>query len=150
MAAHTRIQPGHGRKPWPGHLERVEEIITPAAADLSCKECGCAKIRIGEDVTEALERRPDPYFVRRIIRPKYACKAHPESGVTQAKVSPRLIEKGNVGDSVVVQVILDKYLNHLPLTRQEKIFKRLQIDKTNSAISSLKHFVAFAPIAFYP
>ena len=134
VSAHTRIQPGHGRKPWPKHLERVEEVITPAAADLCCKACGCAKIRIGEDITEVLERRPDPFFVRRIIRPKYACKAHPESGVTQAKVSPRLIEKGNVGDSVVVQVILDKYLNHLPLTRQEKIFKRLQIDISPSTM----------------
>jgi len=51
-------------------LERFEETITPAAADLWCKESGCEKVRIGEEVTEVLERRPDPYFVRRIIRPQ--------------------------------------------------------------------------------
>jgi transposase len=127
IAAHSRAAAGHGRKPLPKHLERVEEVLAPVEAELSCTVCGCEKIKIGEDVIEILERRPDPFFVRRVIRPKFACKNHPEMGVTQAKPASRLVEKGNVGDSVVQHVILDKYLYHQPLTRQERKFKGLGI-----------------------
>lgn len=141
----VRVPKGHGRKPWPKHLERVEEIITPPLPELLCKICGCENTRIGEDVTEILERRPDPFFVRRVIRPKYACKSHPEMGVIQAKPDTRLIEKGNVGDSVVAQVILDKYLNHLPLTRQEKIFKRIGVElATSTVVGWIDEFAARA------
>jgi len=84
-------------------------------------------IVIGYDVTEVLEKRPDPYFVNRIIRKKYACSKHPELGVAQAPVPARFIPKGNTGNTVIVEVIASKYIYHLPLVRQEKIFKRLDI-----------------------
>lgn len=127
VPAHTRVQKGHGRSPWPKHLERVDTVVKPAGADLICPCCGETKIESGEDVTEVLEKRPDPYFVNRIIRKKYACPKHPELGVIQAPVPPRFIPKGSAGDTVIAQVILDKYLNHQPLVRQEKILKRMDI-----------------------
>lgn len=127
VPAHTRTQKGHGRSPWPKHLERVETIVDPSAHDLVCTCCGADKIVMGFDVTEVLEKRPDPYFVNRIIRKKYACSKHPELGVAQAPVPARFIPKGNTGNTVIVEVIACKYIYHLPLVRQEKIFKRLDI-----------------------
>ena len=42
-----------GRRPLPAHLERVEEIIEPDDQPCSCG--ACARVKIGEDVSERLD-----------------------------------------------------------------------------------------------
>lgn len=55
------------RMPFPEHLRREGEIIEPESID-------DLWVRIGEEITEQLEHKPDELYVRRIIRPKYALK----------------------------------------------------------------------------
>jgi len=100
------------RRPWPKNLARVCETLLPPEGTLSCACCGTRKEKIGEDVTESLERAKVQHYVRSVSRPKFACPRCPEEGVVQSPVERRFIEKGNIGDSVVAQVALDKYLNH--------------------------------------
>jgi transposase len=116
------------RQCWPANLERVVETHLPADTELNCSCCGLRKEKIGEDTTEILERKSVQHFVRSIVRPKFACTKCPEAGVTQQKAISRFIEKGNIGDTVVRQVVIDKYLNHMPLTRQSKNYARQGID----------------------
>lgn len=47
------------------HLERRDEIIEPEEIPADSK-------RIGEEVTELLEYKPGEFYIRRLIRPKYA------------------------------------------------------------------------------
>ena len=66
-----RAQPK--RQPLPETLPRVEERIEPASC--TCGACGGALHTIGEEVSEKLDIKPVEFFVRRIIRPKLACRA---------------------------------------------------------------------------
>ena len=124
---YERKKPGHGRKAFPAHLPRIEEIVEPKDEEKICACCGKAKTKIGEDVCEVLEQVPQKLFVRRIVRPRYACPSHAEEGVAQANAPQRFIPKGNVGEGLLAEVLLSKYVNHQPLSRQEKNFSRMGV-----------------------
>ena len=87
----------------------------------------------GEDVTEELEYIPAQAFVREHVRPKYACKCC-QQGVVQAGLPPRPIEKGIPGPGLLAQVLTAKYVDHLPLYRQSRIFKRFGLDLARSTL----------------
>jgi hypothetical protein len=70
VKAHTR-KPPTGRKPLPENLPRVDIEIVPEEV----KQLGLEQFeRIGEEVTEVLERRPASAVVARIIKPKFVRK----------------------------------------------------------------------------
>ena len=115
-----------GRIAFPEHLLRVDEIHEP-------KEDVSGMIRIGEEVTERLECDPGKLFVRRIIRYKYA-KANNE-GVIIADLPSSPIEKGKVGASVLALIVIQKYVDHLPLYRQIEMFKRMGMEIPSSTMS---------------
>jgi transposase len=57
-------------------------------------------------------------------REKRACKHCEEGGVTAAPVPERIIEKSLVSDRVVIDTVVAKYGDHLPLYRQSVILQR--------------------------
>jgi len=115
-----------GRIAFPEHLPRVDEIAKP-------KEDVTGLKVIGEEITERLECDPGKLFVRRIIRYKYA-KANNE-GVIIANLPSSPIEKGKVGASVLALIIVQKYVDHLPLYRQIEQFKRMGMEIPSSTMS---------------
>lgn len=66
-----------GRRPLPAHLERVEEVIEPE--DQPCACGACARVKIGEDVSERLDVIAPKFRVIVTRRPRYACQACRES-----------------------------------------------------------------------
>ena len=104
-----------GRMKLPAHLPREQIIIEPTG-DVS------GWIRIGEEITEELERTPGKLFVRQYVRPKYA-RPNGE-GVAIAELPSRPIEKGIAGPGLLAQIIIDKYTDHLPIHRQVQRFER--------------------------
>lgn len=114
-----------GREKLPEHLERRETIIPVEASQRLCSCCGQERSVIGYESKEVLDMEPVKYFVSVIKREKLACKRCEEAGVVTAPVGgPKIVEKGKLSDRIVVEVILDKYCNHLPLYRQEDILER--------------------------
>lgn len=121
------IESNHkGRIAFPEHLLRVDEIAKP-------KEDVTGLKVIGQEITERLECDPGKLFVRRIIRYKYA-KANNE-GVIIADLPSSPIEKGKIGASVLALIIIQKYVDHLPLYRQIEQFKRMGITIASSTMS---------------
>ena len=57
-------------------------------------------------------------------REKRACKSCQEGGVAAAPAPARIIEKGLVSDRVVIDTVVAKYSDHLPLYRQSAILER--------------------------
>ena len=55
------------------------------------------------------------YFVRVITREKLACRKCPEGEFHGCSRRPQDREKGKLSDAVVVDVLIKKYLSHLPL-----------------------------------
>ena len=108
-----------GRNALPAHLPRREEIIAVEGEERLCVCCGKERCCIGYEEKEVLDIEPVRYFVRVIKREKLACHKCPEGGVvTAAAGGPRIVEKGKLCDAVVVDVLIKKYLSHLPLYRQ--------------------------------
>jgi transposase len=102
----------------PKHLPRHEITIEPETTACPC--CAGKLHRIGEDVSEALDRVPAVLRVLRTIRPKYACRSC-ESAVVQAKVPGRVIEGGMVSTAFVSHIAVAKYGWYSTLYRQTQI-----------------------------
>lgn len=115
-------KPHPGRQTLPAHLPRVDVVIP--CPDPHCKECGGATNVIGYDESEQLDKHPARYFVRVTKREKRACPRCAEPKVIMPELEPRIIEKGLASDAVVVDVVVGKYCDHLPLYRQESILNR--------------------------
>ena len=86
--------------------------------------CGCGEPlrRIGEDVAEKLDYQPGVFTVERHIRGKWVCRCR--ETIIQAPVPAHVIDKGTPTTGLLAQVLVGKYLDHLPLYRQEAIFER--------------------------
>jgi len=123
---HTKKQPV--RLTLPEDLRREEEIIEPEGIDANW-------VRIGEEVTEQLEHKPGEIYVRRIIRPKYALKKDLQvqqeldmdgslnKTVKIASLPLLPLPRSNAGASLLAELIMGKYMYHLPFHRQISLFK---------------------------
>ena len=116
------------RKPLPSKLKRVETVLDLTDEEKLCPICNKPMDKIGDDHTEKLEYLRAMLFVSAFIRPKYACKKHPEAGVAQAELPPQLIDRGIPAASLVAWIIYAKYFLHLPLHRLEKLFSHYGCD----------------------
>jgi transposase len=122
-----RIQKARGnRKPIDPKLPR-EDIIHDLEEHLkTCTECGDPLHKIGQDISEQLEVIPAKIKVLRHIRLKYGCTC--EGTVVLAPLPPQPIPKSMAGPGLLAHVAVSKYADHLPLYRQEQIWKRADID----------------------
>jgi transposase len=115
-------RPHPGRQRLPEALPRVEEIIP--CAEQTCGQCGATTAIIGYDESEQLDMQPARYFVRVIRREKRACRCCQPGTVTMPPLAPRIVEKGLASDRVVIETVVAKYSDHLPLYRQAVILER--------------------------
>ena len=130
------------RKPLPTELPRTEIHHDPESTTCAC---GCQMKRIGEDVAEKLDYTPGTFTVERHIRGKWAC-AQCET-LVQAPVPAHVIDKGIPTTGLLAQVLIAKYLDHLPLYRQEAIFGRAGLAIPQS---TLAHWVGQMGVALQP
>ena len=101
---------GHGRTPRP-HLPVKEEIHDLAEHEKYCVDCGLPYHDLGttED-SEIVEIQVSPY-VRKIRRKKYrGCGCQGKKSIITASPAPRVLNRNNLGVSVWVEILLDKYL----------------------------------------
>ena len=113
-------KPHPGRKPLPETLPRIERVIT--CADPDCKTCGGQTAVIGYDESEVLDHEPARWFVRVTKREKRACGKC--TTIAMPELAPRIVEKGLASDTVVINTVVAKYCDHLPLYRQQAILER--------------------------
>lgn len=92
--------------------------------------------RIGEEVSQELDVIPAQYIRRRIIRGKYIKKADKLAAPIIAPLPARLLEGGYASAGIVTDILIKKYVDHLPLYRQEQILKnRHGIDLSRQVMS---------------
>jgi transposase len=115
-------KPHPGRERLPENLPRVEKVIR--CDEQSCTACGRETSIIGYDESEQLDVEPARYFVRVIKREKRACRGCAQGTVAMAPLEPRIVEKGLASDAVVIDTVVSKYCDHLPLYRQAAILER--------------------------
>lgn len=113
-----------GRQTLPADLPRVEKIVACTPEQCVCGGCGAETTVIGYEESEQLGVDPAKYFVLVTKREKRACRHCEEWGVFAAPLPERIIEKSLVSDQVVIDTIVAKYCDSLPLYRQSVILKR--------------------------
>ncbi len=113
-----------GRQRLPECLPRVETVLACAPEASACPGCGGATTVIGHDESERLEVRPAEYFVAVTRREKRACSRCAAGGVMLAPLPPAIIEKGLASDRIVVDTVIAKFCDHLPLYRQSAMLER--------------------------
>lgn len=110
------------RRP-PKDLPRdVLEYVLPEQ-ERQCERCSKVMGRIGTDVSEQLEFVGAHFRVKEHRQEKYACDCG-KGGVKTAPGPNKLIEKGLPGTGLLTHVVVSKYQDHLPLTRQSTIYQR--------------------------
>jgi transposase len=132
----TRKQPV--RLPLLDYLRREEETIEPEGIDENW-------IRIGEEVTEILEHKPGELYVRRIVRPKYALKKtlqqqhedseEPGDNIKIGTLPLLPLPRSNAGPSLLAELLISKFMHHLPFHRQLAIFKQNGISLPASTVN---------------
>jgi transposase len=116
---------GHGRPKLPANLPR-EEIILKPTVDLT----GATMIGVVE--TEILEYIEAKIIVKKYVRGKYLM---PDGSIIIADLPSLPIPRGNVGPGLLSQLVVSKYVDHLPFYRQRQMFKRLGVDLAESTIN---------------
>ncbi len=119
---HKRRKPK--RKPLPEHLPRCEHVLLPVEVEAEGVD---AFDKIGEDVTEVLERRPSSAIVLRFVKPKYMRKDRAESGDTCVYVAATPtapIARSVAGPGMLADSIVKRWDDHLPLNRLERVYGR--------------------------
>ena len=122
QAAPGRKHPG--RQKLPSHLARVEQVVPCTGGQCTCGQCGAQTQLIGYEETEVLDVRPAEYFVTVIKREKRACAAVPEQGVRTAPAPERIVAKSLLSDQVIIDLVVNKYCESLPLYRQQVVLRR--------------------------
>jgi transposase len=127
VVAHTR-KIARGRKPLPDSLEREEIVYLPEETHCPC--CNEELVKIGEYRTEELEKIPAQLKVIEHIRPRLACARCKEAGVVVAKLPPSVVpvDGARPGAGLLADIAVSKYVDHLPLHRQEQMFQRQGIE----------------------
>lgn len=113
-----------GRQPLPPDLPRVEKTVPCTADQCVCPGCSRQRDIIGYEESEQLDVEPAKYFVRVTKREKRACGTCEAGGVVAAPLPPRIIDKGLASDAIVIDTLVNKYCDHVPLYRQSAILER--------------------------
>lgn len=122
----TQTKNNHpGRLKLPSHLERRDTIIEPPGGSQGLKW-------IDDEITEELEYELGKYIVNRYIRRKYI-DAH--GRIFIAPMIDRTLPKAIAGPGLLTQIVIDKYVDHLPLYRQQQRFARENINIPYSTIT---------------
>jgi transposase len=115
-----------GRKKLPAELPRVEVVHDLPDSEKVCAADGSALVRIGEEISEQLDFKPAQVRVIRNIRPKYACPGC-RQGVHIAPVPLQLLPKSLATPALLAHITTAKFVDGLPLYRQEAQFHRLGV-----------------------
>ena len=78
---------------------------------------------IGAEISEQLDYEPGRFLRRRLVRRKYVRRGDLEAVPVIAALPPSLQERCIAAPGLVAQIIVSKYCDHLPLYRQQSIFR---------------------------
>lgn len=104
----------------PDHLPVHEETLDPAAVIANPELWR----QVGEEVSEQLDYEPAKFWKRRLVRRKYARKDNPYEAPIIADLPASLQDRCLATPELIAHVVISKYIDHLPLYRQESIYSR--------------------------
>jgi transposase len=108
----------HPARVLPPHLRREVIVLEPGKDVTGLR-------RLGFEVSEVLEYLPGELFVKQYLRPIYVQPTPmTETVFIIASLPGRIMEKCMAGEGLLAQMVVDKYMDHLPINRQLQRFER--------------------------
>jgi transposase len=115
----ARAKARRSRDRWPEDLPVVEQVIDPEEVAAQPEQWRC----IGEEVSEQLDYEPARFLRRRLVRRKYVSRQDAWARPLIAPLPSVLQERGSAAPGLLAQIIVSKFVDHLPLYRQEQIYR---------------------------
>jgi transposase len=127
VPTHERRKPkrnGQNAITIPSDLPVERYVIDISEGEKVCQETGSPLIKIGEEVTRKLAHKPGSYFIKEIVRPKYALPKNSGGGIAQASLPESLLTRCQADESLLADILTKKFSDHLPLYRQQEMLAR--------------------------
>lgn len=115
-----------GRAALPAHLPRVQVVNRVAPDKRLCGRCGREMTVVGHEVCSILEVQPARLYVIERLDERVACPY--DDTIVSAETPPQIVPRGKLGDTLIVEAMADKYVEHLPIERQSRRFERAGVD----------------------
>lgn len=116
------------------NLPHVEVVFELDAADKVCPACGGAlePMKGQFEESELIDFVEISYRVVKVKQQKYVCRC---GGCVETALGPeRATRGGRYSLAFAIKVALDKYLDHIPLARQERILRRHGVEVTTQTL----------------
>ncbi len=137
-----------GRKKLPEELPRREVRIDLSDDEKMCQTHQTLRKKIGEERSESLEHNPETFTVIVTVRDKYVCPCCEKTEIKIAAMPLKLIPKSITTPSLLTHITISKFVDHLPLYRQESIYLRAGVEISRGTMAEwiLRLGVAVLPI----
>lgn len=136
VGAHTRQSTPHGRSLFPETIKHEEIVIPVPEAERVCPVTGLERPVIGYEETKKLDYRPPELVVKVYKREKRGSVAKAEEvGVVTAPPPEGPVPKGKLDNGLLAHLVVSKFVDHLPLYRQEKIMGRWGVALTRQTMA---------------
>jgi transposase len=136
-----------GRNPLPEDMERVPQYNGVPTDQRRCPVCGTQMKKLGFTHCEHLDVIPAKVVV--VHRADEALKGPLDGTIVSAAPPTRIVEKGVLGNRLIVEATADKFLEHQPIERQCLRFARsgVQIAPQTLGRAVAAHIDLLAPLA---
>ena len=118
IPAHKRRKPENKGKEsivLPKDLPVETVVIDIPEEQKVCQETGVPLIKIGEEASYKLAYKPGSFFLKEIIRPKYAHPQQEEKGILTAELPDSLLTRCRADESFLAFILAKKFVDHMPL-----------------------------------
>ena len=149
VAAHTRKKSVKGKDKIILSPDLPVEIVIldiPEEEKI-CRETGLPLKKIGEEVTHKISHKPGSFYIKELIRPKYAYPQK-DRGILVANLPDSILLRCRADESLLAEIVTKKFGDHLPLYRQTEIFSRAGVGISRKLLSQwvLKVGLALEPL----
>lgn len=133
--AYSRTKKNSNKLTFPDDLPIESTILDLSEEKKICSITGKALIKIGEDVVQRLAHRPGSYYIKQVIRIKYASPCKDEGTIISADLPESLLTRCKADESLLADILVKKFADHLPLYRQAEILSREGINVSRQLLS---------------
>lgn len=127
IPAHERAKrqkTGQDKITLPEDLPIEKQVLDIPEEEKICSETGQSLIKIGDEVTSKLAFKPGSYYIKQIIRPKYALPQNSQGGIRVASLPDGLLTRCQADESFLADILTKKFNDHLPLYRVSEILSQ--------------------------
>jgi transposase len=121
---------------FPDDLPVERKIYDLQEKEKTCPLTNKPLVKIGEDITQKLAFKPGSYFIKEIVRPKYALPKGAEESILMANLPDSIIPRCKADESLLADILVKKFSDHLPLYRQSEMLARDNIFVSRQTLSN--------------